>query len=210
MMKRVRRYILLALVLLGIFLIIRLLLITFLENWLAKYVTFDNLKTSDVLTIISGIISSVFAFLTNLYFKYQTERTNIRKEAPYINISTFRNQSVTGKRTMRSRAPFEVELGKKQQEFRYVYAKIINTGKATVVNGSIAKKSFPYQLNPQAECPICFLVYEPLKQNSRRKYTIQYRIEDEKGNNYQGTYFLKIDTIKMKATFHVKKKQKEV
>lgn len=209
-MKRIRQYFFSFLFLLGIFFIVRLLLIVILKNWLNTYVTFDNLKTSDILTIISGIISSIFAFFTNYHFKHWEVQNNIRQEAPYINITTARDQSVTGKRTMKGRTTFEIGLGKKNSEFRYVYAKIINTGKSTVVNCSIANTSVPYQLKPQTEYPICFLVYEPLKPNSRHNYSIIYQIEDGKGNKYKGAYILKIDTSKMKATFHIKRKQKEV
>lgn len=53
-------------------------------------------------------------------------------------------------------------------------------------------------------------MYEPIKQNLKRSYSFVYQIEDEKGNKYKGTYILRIDTSKRKASFHIKKKQKEV
>lgn len=209
-MKRLRRYILFILVLLGVFLAIKLFLVAVLENWITTYVTLYNLNASDILTIISGIISSIFAFLTDYYFKRRDEQADIRKEAPHINISTIREQAVTGKRKLKNRTVIQIELGEQQQEFRYVYAKIINTGQSTIVNCSIAKKSIPYQLNPQTEYPICFLIYEPLKQNARRRYKIVYQIEDGKGKKYRGMYILKIDIREMKAIFYMKKRQKEV
>lgn len=209
-MKRLKRCILFAFVLFSVFLIIKLFLVAVLENWIITYANQYNLNASDILTIISGIISSIFAFLVDYYFKYREEQADIRKEAPRINISTVREQAVTGKRKLKNCKSFQIELGEQQQEFRYVYAKIINTGQSTIVNCSIAKKSIPYQLNPQTEYSICFLIYEPLKQSVRRRYNIIYQIEDGKGKKYKGTYILKIDINEMKAVFYMKKKQKEV
>ena len=209
-MKRLRRYVLSILILFGAFWVIRLFLISFLGNWITIYFTLYNFNASDILTIISGIISSVFAFFSDYYFKHREEQADIRKEAPYINISTVREQAVTGKRKLKNRTSFEIELGEQQQEFRYVYAKIINMGQSTIVNCTIVKKNIPYQLNPQTEYPVCFLIYEPHKHNFRRKYTITYQIEDGKGNKYKGAYFLKIDISEMKAKFYIKNKQRKV
>jgi len=170
----------------------------------------DMISTSDIILVVSGVISVTVGFIFDYYLKCREEQVNNQQEAPYINFCTSREQSITGKRSFRSNRYIQIELGKPQREFRYVYSQIINTGKSTIIDCSIAKKHIPQQIKPQTEFAICFLVYEPVKPRPRRKYFIKYQIEDGKGNRYKGTYTLKIDTDKRKASFYIKKKQKEV
>lgn len=162
------------------------------------------------MSVVSGIIGFIFAFLSDFYFKRWEDKRNIFQEAPYINICTIRKQAITGKKRKRNYNSIEIELGNFHQEFRYVYAKIVNVGKSTITNCTIEKTNILNQLNPQDEFPITFLIFEPLKPNSRRTYSFQYQIEDGKGNKYKGTYSLKVNIDKREAIFLVKRKQREV
>lgn len=209
-MKRLRRPALLIIILIVVFFVIRFFLTTITKDSLITYVELKKPNTSDILSVISGIASIILTSVFDYIFKRWELQANIQQKVPYISISAVRAQSVTGKRRKRS-APFiEVELGKPQQEFRYVYAKIMNAGPTAIVNCIIVKKNIPYQLNPQIEYPISFLIYEPRKQKLHRKYAFTYVIEDGKGNKYKGKYTLEIDLSKREAIFHVKRKQKEV
>ena len=209
-MKHVKRWILFFSVSLGFYIIFKLFLLSAIVEWFTVYVKLDIINTSDILSVVSGVVSLTVGFISDYYFKRREERINIQQEAPYINLRASREPSVTGKRSIRNDHYIQIELGKQQQEFRYVYSQIINAGKSTIVNCFIAKKHITQQIKPQEEYDICFLVYEPIKTRPKRKYSIKYQIEDGKGNEYIGTYILRIDTDKHEASFHIKKKQKEL
>lgn len=209
-MKHFKRWIIFLLVLFSVYFIFKYFLKACVGNWIAVHVNLNKLDTKDILSIISGIISIIFAFLSNYYFKRREEKITLLQEVPYLNICGVRKQSITGKRKQKNHNSFEVELGKPEKEFRYVYAKIINTGKSTAVKCSIAKKCIPCQLPPQAEYPVSFLIYESPKQKIKRNYTFKYQMEDGKGSKYIGVYILKINTHKREAEFYLKKGQKEV
>lgn len=209
-MKHFKRWIILLLVLFSVYFIFKYFLRAFIGNWIATHVNLNKLNTKDILSIVSGIISIFFTFLSNYFFKRRDEKNTLLQEVPYLNICVIRKQSLTGKRKQKNHKDFEIELGKPEKEFRYVYAKIMNTGKSTAVNCSIAKKCIPCQLPPQAEYPVSFLIYESSKQKDKRNYKFKYQIEDGKGNKYVGAYILKIDAHKREAEFYLKRRQKEV
>lgn len=209
-MKHVKRLILFFVILLSLYLILKQFFLSTIVGWLTTYVKLGTISISDFLSVVSGILSVVIAFIFDYYLSCREERINKQQEAPYINICTAREQPITGKRSLRNNRYFQIELGKPQEEFRYVYSQIINTGKSTIINCFVANKRFPQQIKPQTEYPVCFLVYEPLKPKSRRKYFIKYQIEDGKGGKYKGTYILKIDIDRREAAFYIKKKQKEL
>ncbi len=210
-MKHIKRWILFFSISLGFYIIFKLFLFSAIVEWLNTYAKLDIINTSDILSVVSGVVSLAVGFMSDYYFKRREERINIQQEAPYINLRASREQAITGKRFIRNNHyNIQIEVGKPQQEFRYVYSQIINTGNSTIVNCSIAKKHIAQQIKPQAEYAICFLVYEPVKPRSRRKYSIKYKIEDGRGKKYIGTYILKIDIDKREASFYIKKKQKEL
>lgn len=210
-MKHIKRWILFFSTSLGFYIIFKFFLFSAIVEWLNTNAKLDIINTSDILSVVSGVVSLAVGFMSDYYFKRREERIKIQQEAPYINLRASREQSITAKRFIRNNHyNIQIEVGKPQQEFRYVYSQIINTGKSTIVNCSIAKKHIAQQIKPQAEYAICFLVYEPDKPKSRRKYSIKYKIEDGRGKKYIGTYILKIDIDKREASFHIKKKQKEL
>lgn len=210
MMKHIKRWVSFFFVLSSIYLIFKLFLLSSIVGWLTTYVKFDTISTSDFLSAVSGIVSVIIAFLSDYYFKHHEEQMNSQREAPYINICTAQGQSITSKRYLRNDRYVQIELGIPQREFRYVYSRIMNTGKSAIMNCTIGSKSISHQIRPQTEYPLWFLVYEPVKPNPKRRYVIKYQILDEKGKSYKGSYTLKIDTDKRKASFHIKKKQKEI
>lgn len=209
-MKHIKRWVSFFFVLLGIYLLFKQFLLSNIFGWLTTYVKFDTIETSDFLSVVSGVVSVIIAFLSDYYFKHNEKQMTSQREAPYINICTVQGQSLSSKRYLRNNRYVQIELGIPQREFRYVYSRIENTGKSAIVNCTIASKSIPYQIKPQTEYPLCFLVYEPAEPKPKRRYIIKYRFADEKGNSYRGSYTLKMDTDKQKVSFHIKQKQKEI
>ncbi len=209
-MKRIQRWILLIVILVIVIVLSRLFLISIAEKWITLYIKPEQITSDNILSIVSVIIGAFVTFVFNCFLKRYDETVKNRHEAPYLNFCSIREQSLTGIRNQRTHNSFEIELGKPQQEFRYVYAKIVNTGISSIVNCYIEKKHFPYQIKPQQEYPITFLVYEASRHKKIYKYKFKYLIEDGKNNKYSGTYFLKIIPQKRKAIFYMNKKQKEI
>ena len=206
MKKTVTRILSILILLFGVFYISKSVLIATVGKWLSAYVDTDaKLSINEMLSYVSSAISGIATILLAVYF----QDIDKRKVAPYFQISSDSDypapvSDVKSQQSRNRTNTLDIDLTRPKRKFRYVYAKVKNTGNCVIERCSIARQDFSHALELQKQYKVRFLVPEPLLFPSKRHirhYKASYRLEDGTINITKGEYSLIVNTISRTVTF---------
>lgn len=102
----------------------------------------------------------------------------------------------------------KIEIGIKQEEYRIVYAKVINVGKTLISSCSIEGETVAFLLDTNQNTDLYLILYDSTNslQDLNKIYSLTYSIQDVKNRIYTGIYQMRIE--RGIASFHISKKTK--
>ena len=219
-MKRTISRILLIILLSGIgaylcFLLFKGLLSSTVGNWITNHVSIEGKLSGDAVlnvcaAFVTLIIPGIIAILKWCFKKQPNSRLYMVLSCD--NDIPSQISSIKTTRDNKKRNTIDISIMKRKRlcKFRYVYAKIKNTGECNIEKCVLAKRQIPCSLSPQEEYKVRFIVPEPrylLSLKAKRKYAIPYSIEDGMSNVVKGKYKLSINAEINSVDFYQSKVQ---
>lgn len=137
-------------------------------------VTTELTRFQEIISYIFGIFDMIISMVISAIVQNKIEKKQNLPQIVIVPYQVQQGQNVSGiKKENPNHYKPKIMLGKKQAKYRIIFAKIVNTGKSSIVECLIEEQSISLLLASNGEIPL---------------YLILYGRDDEKFLNYELKY----------------------